>query len=420
MNMRRLWTMGLVLASGAATALAADPSDLTRAQQAELMADAAARTSAAPSGGWFNISDGSGNYNLNIGGWTQFRYVMNWRDDPESTDAHDSGFTSGFEVTRTRLQLSGNVINPDLKFKIEGEFERNDGPFVLKDAWGSYKFGNGLTLKWGQFKPGLLREDLVGDTKGLAVDRSVMHGVFRQDRSQGLELSYRGDSFGATFGFNDGLRTPNTPYTSPAEADYAFTGRLEFKWAGDWKQFDDMTSFRGSEHAGMIGLAGHYQHSGNTAAMAGGVPVAVPQASLFEYTVDASFEANGWNLYGAFVGRHTEPDQGDGLDDFGFVAQGGLFVTDQLEPFVRYDVVFPDDERGSGNDEDFHTITVGANYYISPESHAAKFSADVQLFLEAPSENGLVRPIANGGALALQPSSEDTQFAIRLQFQLMF
>lgn len=421
MKKDRLWLTGLVLASVAGVAAAADPSDAARAYAAELLADSQGRTSAAPAGGGFTISDGSGNYNLKLGGWSQFRYVMNWRDDPAgSGGVHDSGYTSGFEAAKTRLILSGNVINPDLKFKIEGEFRRNDGNFVLKDAWGSYKFNNGLVLRWGQFKAPVLREDLVSDTAQLAADRSVVQAVFQQGRSQGVELGWRGDAFGATFSFNDGFKTDNTAYTSTREADYALAARLDWKWAGDWKQLDDFTSFRGSDYAGLLGIAGQYQHSGNTAALSGSGPATVMQGSMFEYTADVSAEGNGWNAFIAFVGRHDEPDQGDGLDHFGIVAQAGIFATDQLEPFIRYDGVFPDDDLAANSGEDFHTLTVGANYYVAPESHAAKFTADLQWFFEPTTENALVSPVANGGLQTLQASAEDNQIALRLQFQLMF
>lgn len=416
-----VWLTGLVLASLAGSAAAADPADASRAYAQELMADANGRTSAAPASGGFTISDGSGNYNLKLGGWAQFRYVMNWRDDPADTaTAHDSGFTNGFETTKTRLVFSGNVVNPDLKFKVEGEFSRTTGDFGLKDAWGSYKLNNGLTIRWGQFKAPLLREDLVSDTAQLAVDRSIVQGVYQQGRSQGVELAWKGESFGVAFDFNDGFKTDNTAYTSSREADYALTGRLDWKWAGDWKRFDDFTSFRGSDHAGLVGVAAQYQHSGNTAALGAAGPVSVAQVSTLEYTADVSIEGNGWNAFIAFVGRHDDPDQGDSVNNFGFVAQAGFFVSEQAEPFIRYDGVFPDSDLGSANDSDFNTLTFGANYYVTPESHAAKFSADCQWFFDPTTTDALVRPLANGGVYALQPSSEDNQIAIRLQFQLMF
>src|SRR5262245_29965327 len=78
--------------------------ELSRAYQAELLSDAATRTSelqGASSGynnGKFSITDG-GNNTLNIGGYIQARYLMNFRDgQPNNED-----FTEGFQLRRTRL-----------------------------------------------------------------------------------------------------------------------------------------------------------------------------------------------------------------------------------------------------------------------------------------------------------------------------
>lgn len=412
---------GAALSSGAFTTASAQTSttDKDRAYAAELMASSQKATSAAPSTGAFKITDGSGNYVLQIGGYTQFRYVMNWRDNPPNVGSvHDSGFTSGFEATRTRINFSGNVVNPDLKFRIEGGW--TDDPevssgFELLDAYGNYAFNNGMYIKWGQFKPALLREDNVDNPYQLAADRSVTAVVFGQGWSQGVELGWMGDSFGFRFDFTDGLRNPNTAY-SAQDADWALTARLDWKWAGDWSRFDDFTSFRNSDYAGLIGIAGHYEQTGNTATTPA---VTTPQDGYFEYTVDASAEGNGWNIFAAFIGNHVEPAEGDSRDNFGLQFQGGFFVTEQAELFGRWDCVYPDSDSPAGTDNDFNTLTFGVNYYVVPESHAAKFTGDVLWYLNEPGENALV----SGGAFtpqALQPSSDDNQLAIRLQFQLMF
>lgn len=415
---------GAALSSGAFTTASAQTStpDKDRAYAAELMAASQKATSAAPSTGAFQITDGSGNYVLKVGGYTQFRYVMNWRDNPPDTGtAHDSGFTNGFEATRTRINFSGNIINPDMKFRIEGGWsdaegvDSSGGAFTLLDAYGHYHFNNGMYVKWGQFKPALLREESVDNPYQLTADRSVMDAVFSQGWSQGVELGWWGDSFGFRVSANDGLQQANTAYSVAGDADWAVTARLDFKFMGDWSRFDDFTSFRNSDAAAEIGVAAHYEQKGNTASTPA---VSTPQAGFFEYTVDGTYEGNGWNVYAAFVGTHTEPDEGDGFDDFGGLIQAGVFLTEQLELFGRVDAIFPDDDRGATTD-DFYTLTAGVNYYITPESHAAKFTADVQWFLNEP---GDAPQVAGGffGPQALQPSSDDNQLALRLQFQLMF
>ena len=98
------------------------------------------------------------------------------------------------------------------------------------------------------------------------------------------------------------------------------------------------------------------------------------------------------------------------------INQGGVFLTDRWELFGRWDAVFPDDSRSAG--EDFHTLTVGANHYFFPGSHAAKFTADMQWFLDDQDGSGSIVRVNEG--IGLAPTSEDDQLSFRLQMQLLF
>ncbi|GMV27697.1 MAG: hypothetical protein AMXMBFR58_37280 [Phycisphaerae bacterium] len=391
--------------------------DVQRAQQAELSADAVARSMSMTKANGFTISDGENK--LRVGGWAQFRYLMNWRDDPgpDANGDHDSGFTNGFELARTRLNVAGNVLDPNLKFKAEGDFSRSNGDFSLLDAFVGYTFGDsGFTLRGGQFKPPLEREQLVSDTAQLAIERSTVDSVFSQSRSQGVELQYAGDAARAFVMMNDGLGALNTRYNDSTEADIGVTARGEWRLAGDWKRFDDFTSWRGADTAAMLGVAGHWQHDGNTATPGDGSPGPVQQTDLFLYTADLSVEGDGWNVFAEFVGQHFDGDEGtDSLDDFGAVVQGGFFISEHDELFARWDCVFPDSDR-AGND-DFNTITAGFNHYFVPESHALKFTADVCWFLDPTTDNSLV---PTGGRNGLLPTAEDNEVCVRFQLQFMF
>ncbi len=407
----------LVAACGQARAGQDDP---TNALKAELSADALAKSQYMEKANGFSITDGTNK--LRVGGWAQFRYLANFRDDPaNSGGAHDSGFTSGFELARTRLNFSGNVLDPNLKFKIEGDFSRTTGDFGLLDSFATYSFQDsmqGFTLRAGQFKAPLLREQLVSDTNQLAVERSVVDSVFNQSRSQGVEMQYAADTFRGVVNLNDGLNSLNTVYTSTTEADIGVTARGEFKFGdGDWKRYDDFTSWRKSPTGGMVGVAGHWQHAGNTATPGGGTnPVA--QTDLFVYTADLSIEGDGWNVFGEFVGSHFEGDESSAdFDDFGAVIQAGVFVADNDEIFGRWDCVFPDSDRSA--DKDFNTLTAGWNHYFVPESQALKFTADVCWFIDTVADNALVSTRTNGRN-ALLPDVNDNQFALRLQLQFMF
>lgn len=413
---------GAAMSIGAGTALAGTPdesSDQSRAYAAELKADAALRSSL--------LGQAEGDTNVKLGGFGQFRYTMNFRDDPPSTPAfHDSGFTNGFEAERTRLQATGNIGSKDMTFKVEGNFD-SSGDFSLLDAYAMYNFGDGNSILAGQWQMPLWREWSLSPKGQLAADYSVMTEVFNPGYTQGIGYQHRGDSFGILASFNDGVRSGNTPYTSGStvsgtgtglnttgEADWALTARAEFKGGGAWEQFDEFTSWRGNPTMWLIGGAAHWQSQGNTASN-----ISVSQQDIFGFAIDAMLKGNGWNGYGAVVMSITDPPTGDSQNDFGGVLQGGVFVSDTVELFARYDGVFPDGDRAEDNI--FQTICFGANAYPFAKSNAVKFTADVSWFLNETTENEMVEPVAESiNPVGLLPSNQSDQFAVRLQFQWIF
>jgi hypothetical protein len=361
-------------------------------------------------GGKATISDGADN-KLSIGGWAQFRYEMNFRDGSANSD---DDFTHGFETRKTRLNAGGTIWDKNLSYFIEGEFSRSSGNFGLLDAYGAYKFENGVAVKWGQFKPALQREELVSDTMQLTAERSVFNTVFSQGRSQGVELSYTQAEYRLFVGFNDGLQALNTTFDSASEADWALTARGEYRWgAGDWNRLRDFTSWRGEEYAGALGAAAHWQGGGDTNPS----NTSATDRRVLQFTADAQLEGDGWNAFAAGTYRITDLRGMDTFDDFGFLVQGGLFVSEQAELFARYDAVIPDSDRGA-NDDMFNTVTVGLNYYVSPKSHVAKFTADVLYFVDAQADSSSIVPAMP--SMPLLASPDDGQFSVRMQFQLVF
>lgn len=432
-------TKSLVMLAGAAIGLSgaafadqaawsSQNADEVRALVAEMMNDAQTRSSLLQSGataghdGKFFLGSADGNFKLSVGGQIQFRYMANFRDDdfvddPATIrDESDDDTTLGFQTRRTKLWFEGHVFDPNLYYKVVGAFDRDGGSFELEDAYVGYKFENGLDLRWGQFKAPFSREENISSTKQLAVDRSNVNELFAGDiRTQGVQLGWSSEQFRAagmfSDGFNGGAAATGGAVSGAANSDFdndpsdfALTGRVEFLAMGDWKQFEDFTSFRGSSNGLMIGAALHWQNDSeetNTIA-----------DDLLLYTIDASWESDGWNLYGAFLGANVDVDGGGDADQFGFVLQGGVFVADDWEIFGRYDVVFGDDEIFP-NDE-MNIVTFGVNYYI--HKHAAKFTADVMFVLDETTGAPAVTSTGTG----ILDSSEEDQFVLRAQFQLVF
>lgn len=403
---------GAAMSIGAGTVLAGTPdqvNDTSRAYAAELKADAALRSSL--------LGAAEGDSSVKLGGFGQFRYLMNFRKDPGDTTEgfHDSGFTTGFEATRTRLQATGNVGSKDFTFKVEGEFAASGGAFTLADAWGAYNYGNGSSFLVGQFQLPLYKDWSISPKGQLSADMALTTAILNPGYTQGIAYQYRSDAFGILASFNDGAQSANTSYTSTSEADWGLTVRADFKGGGGWEQFDEFTSWRGNPTMWDIGIGAHAQVMGNTASTG-----SVDQDRFYAAAIDGMVKGNGWNGYAALIMSDTDPQTGNALVDFGLVLQGGVFVSDNVELFGRWDAVKGDKDRPEHTM--FNTLTFGANMYPFVKSNAVKFTTDLQWFLENPTQNDLVNGYANGSSnvIGIRPSAEKNQIALRFQFQFMF
>lgn len=421
-------TKRVVLLAGAAlgfasTVLAQTANDANRAFSAELQADAQARTSelgsaAAGHDGKFFISDDSGDYRLNVGGFVQFRYTANFRDRILS----DNEFAHGFTVNRARFKLYGTVAG-DWGYFLQFDTNRTTGAVRMLDAFITHKLEGGWTLGAGEFRLPYWREFNIGATSQLAVDRSQVSYAFNQGRSQGVFAAKQDENFAFAVAFTDGVRTNSSDFTSgpPAgqpwtignEADWALSGRVDYKVRGDWKQFNDFTSWQGSDYGVKVGGTVHYQSAGDT------LPEFSPSTKVLGLTGDVQVEGNGWNAFIAGVWQNI--DAATDFDDFGVLAQGGWFLTDQDEIFGRYDAIFQDSNRTASGDDDFHFFTIGWNHYFIPHSHAVKFTADV-IYSANDTSNLTLGGLgtANGSALIVDDPGQDGQIALQGQLQLVF
>ncbi|MBI1190320.1 MAG: hypothetical protein GC200_06525 [Tepidisphaera sp.] len=396
----------LVMVAGASVAMG-QSLDLSRAYEAELRADAVAResllgeSSCGYDDGKFTISDG-GNNTLRLGGVIQTRWEANFRQGAGSPD----NFTNGFSLRRARLDATGTIFDKRLSYDVRIESSRTNGNFSPLEVFGRYALSEEWYVRAGQFKVPLNREEVLSTTMQLAIERSVVDAVFAESYSQGAEVGYQGQDARAFLAVGDGLKTTTSDYTSAAEADYAVTGRAEFKWAGKgWKWANDFTSFRGSEYAAMAGLAGHWQAGGDTGGTA--------NIDFFQGEADVQVEGDGWNFFAAGIWRSSRRPGLGTRDDFGAIVQGGVFVSDQAEIFARWDGVFPDDANGDA----FNTLTAGVNYYVSPHSQAVKLTWEFGYFFNSTTANTLVKESTQAGLLT---STEPGEWMLQGQVQVMF
>lgn len=336
-------------------------------------------------------------FKIKVSGQIQARYIYNFQDE----DSADSN-RAGFEMRRTKLTFEGNIVDPTWAYHVTGGFARGGGAFTLEDAYIEKTFDNGLKFRFGQFKLPFMIEETISSKRQQAVDRSLVNEEYNQDRSQGIQLSMSGDQFRWWVAFSDGFTTSNSAALD-YDTEWAFTARGEFLAAGKWSQFADFSSWKGEDFGMLIGAAVHTER-GEYGTGVG------PELETFTWTIDASLEFGGANIFAAVVGRHLEDDGGLDADQYGIVLQGGVFLTDDFEIFARYEW---SDFDASGV-EDLSVITVGFNKYWS--KHNLKWTTDIGYGINE------VHPVfsATGVGWRADPGDEDGQVVIRTQLQLNF
>jgi phosphate-selective porin len=448
----------------------------------------------------FYLSNQDGSFSLMMSGQLQTRWVMNHNSGRTGDDANNSENEWGFQVRRAKVRFQGNVIDPSWTYQVNGAFEGTGdqfggsfagnvptgnlgvdvaasgtynggtqgfsdggGAFVFQEAFIAKELENGLTLTFGQFKSPWLREELVDSSQQLAVERSVVNEFFQQDRSVGIMASYATDSWNVAASYNNGqataIGTSSTRYSDFTNnpTDWSFSGRFEYKFSGDWSDFDSFTSAPGDEEAIMVGVAFMGQKYGENAGAltgSGDYTVTVPGApptvtpgtwslsqdldgtTVWGLTADISAKFSGFSIFAAYIWQTYDPDgttrftdntgaigsftvdagDVDSYDPWGFVAQAGYSLNDQWEIFGRYSDGNVGDNFGflvnadSGNPS---ILTLGANYFVNDN---VKFTVDWGINFAEQMNFAASNPASNGWT----SSDESDQWVLRAQLQLLF
>lgn len=390
----------LCVAASVASVSTAD----VRAIVDDAMRDASARSSlhGGHDGDFFLGSD-DGNFRLQIGGFTQFRYVANLRGDATPVD-----FTGGFAIRRTRVTFRGHAIDESISYKVTHSFSRSTGASRLSDGYVQKDFGNGWSLRAGQFKLPFWREELHSAKRLLAVDRSLTRDVFSLQRSPGVMLSYEGDRAMYDLALSNGRDSANTGFAIDA-TDIALTvrGRWLLSSGGWFRNENRGGAVRAAPFSWVVSGAAHYEVN-NTA-----LPTD-PGERVFQWTADTQLNGDGWVLMAAYVGREDSSVlNGRAAHDHALLAQGAVRLESDVEPFARIESIFPDSDRA--NSETLTSLTLGANWYIRGD--AMKFSADVVWTLDGAASNDLLGNVSGAGFL---DSAQGDQLAFRAQLQLVF
>jgi hypothetical protein len=392
-----------------------------------------------PGKGFF-LQSADGNYSLRFAGQIQFRYTLN--------HAGDQRTEYGFQLRRTRLTFEGHIIDPSWTYKIQAAFGRgsniplavNTSDFFVEDAWVEKDFGDGLSMRIGQFRSPWLQEDLVSSRRQLAVERSLLAGYFQQNFNRGIQLEWETDRFRLRAWTGNGIRSPFAPLSSTVVSSnwntdptaYSFIGRAEVKF-GDatWLEFEDFNSFRGGGTGVMLGVSGLYQRYDRAfvggradatvvSGITGDITVNFGGASLFAYGVWESGEDST-----TFVGDDPLGTQ----NPWGFLVQGGYFLSDDLEAFARYEYgVLGASGRGPSDgmlvpytDNRLNLLTVGFNWFIRRNDLKFTFDWGVNLDTLGLPAYGPIGYGSNPGAgYRTDLPGQELQWSLRAQMQLLF
>lgn len=424
----------------------------------DVLADSETRSSlqSAPlTAGWnkgFFIGSADGNFTMEISGEIQARFAFNNQPSANRVPPNDSPSSEyGFEMRRVKLGFDGNILDPSWTYKIRFGFiqlvpitqtsstaQNTFNSPVLEQAYIRKDFGNGFSITTGQWKSNFNYEESVSSTEQQFVERSLINQYFNTKWIQGVQLEYQTADLRANINYNDGGGNRNVGVVSLGNdsgnlVEWATAGRVELKLAGEWKQFREVMSFRGSDDGMQIAAAYNWQRGGSNNELNGDF-VGNSDGVNISYTADFNARFSGASLFAAFLGNsfYSRPDGAAPVNSYGVVVQGGYFVSDDVELAARWEwlnVTGGTTDINAGptpgspsaiNAQHFSIYTVGANYYI--DKNAIKLNGDVGYVVGGILfQNGLYNQFISGADYRSDQTSDSTgQVVVRVQLQLVF
>ncbi|MDG2021629.1 MAG: hypothetical protein P8J59_06740 [Phycisphaerales bacterium] len=414
-------------AADAQTWLTQERADQIRGVVTDVLADSETRASLQSAGmnaGWddgFFLQSPDGRFRLEVGGMVQARYMYSHirkgftADTPQPGQefAAEDDVTSrkGWDIPHARLDFRGHVFGPDTRFRVQGEFSNQrpdafqlysnppvavapeygaaNGNFQLLDAYIIQELGNGFAVRVGQFKLPFDRGWEVPIAYQLTGERDTVAVHMGLGRSQGVELAWGSDSVRVRGAFSDGANdrlfsgfafSTTQPANSPyyfSQAEMAISARAEFKLAGQWRDFESMTSPPGEEFGLLLGVGAHWQRSqvllnptsynrspgadwndwlAFTADVTANLGGATISASAYYHMVDSS---SAYLYFGfAPVGGSNPTFDAGNVSMVGLSLYGSLYLSEDVEGYIGYDYM---DVVSNGNLAELEANPPGAN-----------------------------------------------------------
>jgi outer membrane murein-binding lipoprotein Lpp len=362
----------------------------------------------------------------------QFRNITDFRKN--AGVGNDDKIENGFEVRRLQFILEGNLFSKDITYAFVWNTNRetttqvvrdatgaavgsvdvkSGGNLFLEDAWVRDMFAEQWGVRLGQFKDPVTHEKLVSDKRMVAVERSMLDATLGggyEERVQGVTGifgGYRADQpLYIEAGITDGINSLNTDFTKHG-FDFGVVGRAEFKFMGEWKDYNDFTAKGTTKDLLVVGIGADWSQAGD--------------GNSLVVSADGQWESpSGLALYGAAIIRQLDSEllgTADDQTDWGGLFEISYLLNPAWEIFGRYDFVKFDTDRvfGTNSEDTFHEITGGVTYYMGENGsagHRMKITVDLSWL-----PNGA--PAGLKGLGYIGDSGGDDEFALRAQFQFL-
>ncbi len=339
----------------------------------------------AKSGQGITVMAADESFSMNLRGRIQIRETVRIANDEA---------TNELNVRTMRLHMLGNVLSPDTHYGIQlafgpGEFDETSASPIF-DAFVDFRQLRDASLKVGQYFVPFDRARTNRESMLEFVDRQQMVTELNLDRDVGVTLYSR--DFLGTEVLNYALGVFNGSGRNRSgfeEMGFLYTGRLGVRPMGPFDDDSEGDLKRLDEPRLSLGVVGGYnQNTDRTRSTTG----ATYRLGTFDYVhagADAVFKFRGFSLLAEWLYRRSPRDSRTGEIDgeevteytrsgWGYLAQAGYMLTDELQVVGRYDELFAFD----GTDPAFVSLVdtqgretgLGVNYYLN--GHAFKIQAD--------------------------------------------
>ena len=353
------------------------------------------------------IQSSDGQFKLNLGMYTQFRYNMNMlANTPDTTDA----FNRGYNLARTRIFLEG-----DLTDKFYYHFRININPtgnVELMLAYLQWNLNKKMKFRIGKQYMALGREDWILPQDLASMEFSAHDFTFAIWTSFGIQFNHTPNNhFRYWASVGNGSYGSRRAFPDKNDSDVMLTGRLEWNiFETNWGVWDDMLGRRGRDFGMLLGVGLANNHRYDKDAL-----LTDPENGT-QLNVDYSVSGDGFHLFlqGSITALTYQNNVSPDVTTGGFYGTFGYWISKTVFPYVCYDYV------ALGNittkTENYASPGIGISYYPFNWSNRVRATIEYN-FLGATLNNTIVEP---DGQLGLVTTPYGGQQSLRFQLQFGF